>query len=182
MINQKSKICNSMDEINHTKSVLRARIIANLKEKPLDYFITAGLDICSHLSLWLKTFTMRPLKVALFENFSKEINTQTLAQLIKNLGMELYFIKDTPINLQNYELVFIPGVAFDKNGNRLGRGKGFFDKTLSLMDKNLARPVLVGLATDMQIIDKVPTQSHDYKMDFICSPKLGLISTKAELL
>lgn len=182
MIIQKNKNSNTMDNIHHTKSVLRGLMLANLKEKPLDYFITAGLDICRHLSPWLKTFTMRPLKVALFENFSKEINTQTLAQLIKTLGMKLDFIKDTPINLQNYELAFIPGVAFDKNGNRLGRGKGFFDKTLSLMDKNLAKPVLVGLATDMQIIDKVPTQSHDYKMDFICSPKLGLISTKAELL
>ncbi len=58
------------------------------------------------------------------------------------------------------ELVIVPGMAFDSKGNRLGRGKGYYDKFLS---QTKARKV--GLCFDFQMVDSVPTLPHDIRMD-----------------
>ncbi len=58
--------------------------------------------------------------------------------------------------------IIVPGVAFDIEGHRLGYGLGFYDKLLRRLDA--AR---IGLAYDFQVIDKLPRESHDEKMDMI---------------
>ena len=60
----------------------------------------------------------------------------------------------------------IPGVAFDINNNRLGRGKGFYDRIL-----NNINALKVGVCFDFQIIDRVPIESNDVKMDKVFSNK-----------
>ena len=56
----------------------------------------------------------------------------------------------------------VPGLAFDRNGNRLGRGKGYFDALLEH-----ARGVKIALTHDFQLLSEVPTEPHDVRMDFI---------------
>ncbi|MCX5706588.1 MAG: 5-formyltetrahydrofolate cyclo-ligase, partial [Candidatus Omnitrophica bacterium] len=51
-----------------------------------------------------------------------------------------------------------PGLAFDKKGNRLGRGKGYYDRFLKKIPKDTPS---IGLAFDLQILPSVPTSSHD---------------------
>jgi 5-formyltetrahydrofolate cyclo-ligase len=56
------------------------------------------------------------------------------------------------------DLVVVPGVAFDKAGNRLGRGAGYYDRFL----KNLSgRIPLIGIAFDFQLLDELPVSLHD---------------------
>ncbi len=62
------------------------------------------------------------------------------------------------IKLKDIDLVVVPGVAFDKNGNRLGRGKGCYDRLLKLLPTDTPS---IGLAFDFQIIPSLPTQEHD---------------------
>lgn len=62
------------------------------------------------------------------------------------------------------DLAVIPGVAFDKQGNRLGRGKGFYDKFLTSF-----RGIKIGLCFDFQLLDKVPSESFDQKVDTVIS-------------
>src|SRR5262245_2960453 len=54
-------------------------------------------------------------------------------------------------------VVFVPGVAFDLRGNRLGRGKGWYDRVI----KDLDGGILVALAYDFQIVDEVPAEEWD---------------------
>ena len=68
------------------------------------------------------------------------------------------------INPNLIDLVIVPGVAFDKNRNRLGRGKGYYDKLL----KN-SKCYKMGICFDFQLIDEIPTDQHDIKMDMIIS-------------
>ncbi|MFH1133807.1 MAG: 5-formyltetrahydrofolate cyclo-ligase [Nanoarchaeota archaeon] len=60
------------------------------------------------------------------------------------------------------DLVVLPGVGFDTTGNRLGRGKGFYDRTLS----SIKAPT-IALAFDCQIIDHVPHNRRDIPIDIV---------------
>jgi len=64
--------------------------------------------------------------------------------------------KEVP--LEDIDLVVVPGVAFDKNNVRLGRGHGYYDRFLcGLPDKAKT----IGLAFDSQVLDHLPKDSHD---------------------
>lgn len=56
------------------------------------------------------------------------------------------------------DLVIVPGVAFDRSGNRLGRGKGCYDSFLSRLPKDTPS---IGLAFDFQILPNLPTTPTD---------------------
>jgi 5-formyltetrahydrofolate cyclo-ligase len=60
------------------------------------------------------------------------------------------------------DLVIVPGVAFDKAKNRMGHGKGYYDGLLP----NL-RAYKIALCFNFQMVDEVPTETHDIKMDEI---------------
>lgn len=58
-----------------------------------------------------------------------------------------------PVDVSDIDLVIVPGVAFDRQNNRLGRGQGYYDRFLKKMP---ARTPLIGLAFDFQIVDHLP--------------------------
>ena len=60
------------------------------------------------------------------------------------------------------EIIFCPGVGFDKENNRLGFGKGYYDKYL----KNV-NCLKIGLAYKEQVVDKLPVNDFDIKMDLV---------------
>lgn len=65
----------------------------------------------------------------------------------------------------NFDLIVVPGVAFDRNGNRIGRGKGYYDRFLC-KHLNVKR---IGICFDFQIVKEVPTEPTDIKMDEVIS-------------
>ena len=66
------------------------------------------------------------------------------------------------ISTDKIDLIIVPGVTFDKDGNRLGHGKGYYDRILEKL-----KVPKIGLAFEFQIVDKVPSESHDEKLDYI---------------
>ena len=69
------------------------------------------------------------------------------------------------IPLNQLDFAFVPGVAFDLDGRRLGRGKGFYDRLLAGV-----RGHKCGVALDAQIVTEVPEESHDVRVDSILTP------------
>jgi 5-formyltetrahydrofolate cyclo-ligase len=65
-------------------------------------------------------------------------------------------------------LVFVPGVAFDLFGNRLGRGKGWYDR---LIKQDLEKAIVVGLAYDFQIVEAVPAEEWDQKVHYVITER-----------
>jgi len=63
---------------------------------------------------------------------------------------------------EKLDLILVPGVAFDHAGHRIGRGGGFYDRLLPQY-----QAVRAGVCFDFQCLEKVPTHSHDCKMDFL---------------
>ena len=66
----------------------------------------------------------------------------------------------------DYDLIVVPGVAFDRNGNRIGRGRGYYDRFLC-KHLNVKR---IGICFDFQLVDEVPTEPNDIKMDEVITP------------
>ena len=61
------------------------------------------------------------------------------------------------------DLIIVPGVAFDARGNRLGRGRGYYDKIL----KETGSARKIGVCFDFQFIDDVPVDALDVRMDTV---------------
>ncbi|MFW0089192.1 MAG: 5-formyltetrahydrofolate cyclo-ligase [Coxiella endosymbiont of Haemaphysalis japonica] len=94
--------------------------------------------------------------------------------LIKNhFGIEEPDIsQEKPISVVKLDLIFLPLVAFDKKGNRLGRGAGHYDRALApLKNKTLKKPVLVGIAYEFQKIDETPFEKWDVPLNFVITEK-----------
>lgn len=71
------------------------------------------------------------------------------------------------INLSTIATALIPGLAFDHLGNRLGRGKGYYDRLLPLLNGALT----VGVGFEHQIkAERIAAEPHDIRMDMVCSP------------
>lgn len=68
-------------------------------------------------------------------------------------------------NFDEITFALVPGMGFDKDYNRLGRGKGYYDRFLPLLTKAYK----VGICFPFQVLDKVPTDEFDKKVDeLIC--------------
>jgi len=98
--------------------------------------------------------------------------------------LNLYFINDVHTQLQegsykimepipsscsrahvsDINLAIVPGVAFDKNLNRLGYGGGFYDKIIRNLPQNIKK---IALSFDIQIVPNIPVLDHDIKIDII---------------
>lgn len=71
-----------------------------------------------------------------------------------------------PNDSPKVDLVIVPVVAVDREGNRLGMGKGFYDRFLK---SHLEIPT-IALAFDFQLVDKVPTDDYDVPVSFVVTP------------
>lgn len=69
---------------------------------------------------------------------------------------------------EELDLVLVPGLAFDLKGNRLGFGKGYYDRVLPNLKKSA---LIVGLAYSFQIVEKVPFTSDDIPMKALLTEK-----------
>lgn len=76
------------------------------------------------------------------------------------------------------DLIIVPAVAFDYSKNRIGFGGGYYDTFLSRIllndqnnGKNRNKPLIIGVCYDFQLVDFIPSEDHDVKMDCIITEK-----------
>lgn len=63
---------------------------------------------------------------------------------------------------EEIELIVVPAVAYDNAGNRLGRGKGFYDRLLST-----TKATKIGVGYDFQLVESIPAEEHDIPVDIV---------------
>ncbi|MEZ7005058.1 5-formyltetrahydrofolate cyclo-ligase [Streptomyces sp. AD55] len=68
------------------------------------------------------------------------------------------------------DAVLLPGVAVDGRGMRLGRGGGSYDRVLARLERAGARPALLVLLYDTEVVDRVPAEPHDRPVDAVVTP------------
>lgn len=112
-------------------------------------------------------------KTVALPGFLPEANTYTARRIIdpvRDLMVGRFGIREPAdvspeMELNQLDLVLVPGVAFDTHGNRLGRGKGFYDRLLAGV-----RGTKCGVAFDEQIVDAVPVGPQDIPLNCIVTP------------
>lgn len=67
------------------------------------------------------------------------------------------------VDVSEIELIVVPGVAFDGSGNRVGRGKGYYDRLLGR-----SKAVKIGVGYDFQFVEEgIDAESHDVRVDIV---------------
>lgn len=69
-------------------------------------------------------------------------------------------------DIDDIEMVVVPAVAYDRRGNRVGRGKGYYDRLLAD-----TRALKVGVAYDFQVVDEIDADPHDVPVDIIITDR-----------
>jgi 5-formyltetrahydrofolate cyclo-ligase len=84
-------------------------------------------------------------------------------------------------DINDVDLVIIPGVGFDFSGNRLGYGAGYYDMLLSSMKESEStrteKVPFIALAYRDQLVDSIPSELHDVKVDMIITDE-GVIKVR----
>lgn len=73
-----------------------------------------------------------------------------------------------PIDPKEIDLVIVPGLVFDKQLNRIGFGKGYYDRILVKLKPSAFK---MALAHEFQVLESIPAEEHDIKMDMIVTEK-----------
>jgi 5-formyltetrahydrofolate cyclo-ligase len=155
---------NLEDEITRLKKQLRIEykeVLRNLPEKRRSIAKNALLDV-------LRPKIDRYKSVLSFVNFKLEIDMSFVNEyLVKEKKLHLAEIREDEIFFsKEIELILLPGLAFDSNFTRLGRGRGHYDKFLS-KHKNAHK---IGICFKEQISGiALPRESHDVGVDEICA-------------
>ncbi|MFE6353947.1 5-formyltetrahydrofolate cyclo-ligase [Streptomyces rochei] len=68
------------------------------------------------------------------------------------------------------DVVLLPGVAVDGRGTRLGRGGGSYDRVLARLERAGARPALLVLLYDAEVVGRVPGEPHDLPVNAVVTP------------
>ena len=74
------------------------------------------------------------------------------------------------------DLIMVPLAAFDNSLNRIGYGKGYYDRSLKKISKIKKNAISLGIAYSFQKCQKIPTNKHDFKLDYIFTEK-GIIKS-----
>ena len=73
------------------------------------------------------------------------------------------------VSAKSLDLVLVPLLAFDKNGNRLGMGGGFYDRCFSFKKREQSKLILMGYAYDFQEIDALEPEHWDVGLDMVAT-------------
>ncbi len=85
-------------------------------------------------------------------------------------------VENRKVELKDIDIIVIPGTGFDTKGNRLGYGGGYYDRLLADTEKNIPK---IALAFEEQIVEEIPSEPHDMKMDIIITDE-RVIRTKVQ--
>jgi len=111
------------------------------------------------------------------EKRSTQIIPCEICDLTKEVGLSSFGIREPladffrPVAPEKIDLVLVPGLAFDWHGNRIGFGKGYYDRFLPQLRKDAW---VVGVAFACQVFEQIPAEAHDYRMSLLVTEE-GLL-------
>ena len=133
------------------------------KAKDIFIYVSFGSEVSTHELRDKKNIYVPKTDINKKEMIAVKINS--FAELnVDNYGILEPISVDKEKIASDFDIIVMPGVAFDKEGNRIGYGGGYYDKYL---EKNIFKAKKIALAYEEQILEKIETDYHDIKVDFI---------------
>lgn len=80
------------------------------------------------------------------------------------------------------DLIIVPGLGFDRYGNRLGQGKGYYDRFLARVMNTSKKPYLIGVGLDCQLVPStqtIPTNEYDFPLDLVITPNQVIVPSSS---
>jgi 5-formyltetrahydrofolate cyclo-ligase len=154
---------------------LCARLEAQLRSAHTILFFAPLPD---ELDVWplLEKFLAAEKNCALpaFDYVTKSYSARRVINLATDIAAGKFDVREPAVGcaeipLESFNLVLVPGVAFDFSGHRLGRGQGFYDRLLEKVTG-----IKCGVGYDFQLLEKIPTEPHDALVEFIFTPSHGV--------
>jgi 5-formyltetrahydrofolate cyclo-ligase len=174
------------------KIAIRKKALVNRKKK---YFETSSQFFYPLIQFLKKKKKNTTNTLSLYYPSNYEVNVLSLFQLVKKIKIKTLLPVIKPNNQMNFvewqyldplkvnefgmlepclanqllvpDFMLVPLLAFDSNKNRLGYGKGFYDKFL----KNKKKIITIGVAFSFQKYNKLPVSNLDIKLDYILTEK-----------
>ena len=176
----RKEILNMRNNMSNEKRILKDKLIYNLfinsdlykKAKDIFIYVSFGSEVNTHEIIKKAIIDKKNIYVPKIDMKKKEMIAVKIHS-ITELNVNNYGILE-PINVDkdkianDFDIIVMPGVAFDENGNRIGYGGGYYDKYL---EKNIFKAKKVALAYEEQILERIESDFHDIKVDFIINTK-----------
>ena len=144
------------------------------KSKTVMFYVGKGDEVQTK-DIILESMKMgKIVSVPYIENGNREMHASLLRNFDRDLTKGEYGIlspkKESykPINTSSLDLIVVPGVCFDINGNRIGRGGGYYDRFLKSVSK---KTILIGLVFDFQVVSNIPYDKKDIPVHIIVTGK-----------
>jgi len=134
-------------------------------------YMNFGAEFASEL--WIQQALAEGKRLALprVNHHTNQLDLYWVDDLENQLELGLWEIREPIVErcerlntLNEVEFALLPGVAFTRDGARLGYGGGFYDKLLARMTH---RPVLAGAAFALQVVEQIPQEATDVKVEWI---------------
>ena len=188
--------------MKHDKSFLRKKFILDREKR---YLKSKKFNFDPIFSLIKKKFLKKKITIAGYYPASYEVNILKFLEKAskkkikislpvitssKSMNFKLWTFNE-PLFINKFgilepnktnkeiipDLIMVPLVAFDRNLNRIGYGKGYYDRKLKKIKKNKKEIISLGIAYSFQKCVEIPTNKYDYKLDYIFTEQ-GIISSK----
>lgn len=162
-------------EVLRKSLVIKKRLFENKefkKARCVVFFVSMEKEVDTHQMIDEGIRMGKIVGVPVVFKGKKDLVISQITNRIKQLEIGPYGIRQPkaeeirPISFKDIELVLVPAVAFDRNGNRLGRGKGYYDRFLKKISKHA---LTIGLCFDFQIVESIPTLAHDIPVQMFIS-------------
>lgn len=127
-------------------------------ELSLDPFITAALDAGKRIAIPSIDWARKSMVAHQITNLDADLVEGRYGIRVPREGCPV-------VEPEQIDVILVPGLAFDRAGNRLGRGAGFYDRYISALKESGHNPTLIGVCYHAQIVDSVPTEAHDHRVD-----------------
>lgn len=163
------------DTLDKASLLIKDRLVSSLFYKNASVvfcYMSIGTEVktgelCRHI-----LNTGKKLCIPKTNTFNRTMEAYLIKELVNLNTKNKYEIPEPSVssgglcNPEKIDLAIIPGIVFDFSGHRIGYGGGYYDRYLPLLKKDCIK---VGLTMEHFLIDRIPADAHDFKLDFICT-------------
>ena len=152
------------EEIKEKSKIIKEKLFSleeYKKAKKILFYISFGSEVDTH-DMIKESLKIKKTVVPKCRNHELELSRiHSFDELEEGYCKILEPVKIKKIDEKIVDLIIVPGIVFDRKGDRIGYGKGYYDRLLT----RFPHVKKIGLAFSLQIVDSIPTEEHDIKVD-----------------